>query len=73
MYFTGECLGTFVTELGVTCCQISAEGDCVVIGTLGSHDIITLRPPNSQSQRSTDTVYGDASREGKVFDLSGAG
>ena len=55
----------------MTCCQIAGDGSCVVIGTPKSHDVIKLYPPTNQNEADQNIVYGDASRKGQTFDLSG--
>ena len=42
--FSGELLGSFVTEFGVTSCCLSPDGDMVVMGLPGCTGISTLLP-----------------------------
>ncbi|XP_033625885.1 NACHT and WD repeat domain-containing protein 2-like isoform X1 [Asterias rubens] len=68
----GTSIATFTPDYPISCCQISASGDCAVIGLPGHASIITLwlRSKDIDTTREDKKVYGDASRTGSEFDMS---
>ncbi|XP_064641615.1 NACHT and WD repeat domain-containing protein 2-like isoform X3 [Lineus longissimus] len=68
----GLCVGTFIPDDAMTCCEISPDGSSVIIGLPGMEDIIVLRPLTMEGERSAGEVpvFGDAERQGMVFDLA---
>ncbi|XP_070575384.1 NACHT domain- and WD repeat-containing protein 1-like isoform X2 [Ptychodera flava] len=67
----GVCLASFTPDVPITCCQINADGTIVVIGLEGHKNIVTLRLRTSDSGPISvnDSIYGDPSRYGEVFDM----
>ncbi|XP_038070325.1 NACHT domain- and WD repeat-containing protein 1-like isoform X2 [Patiria miniata] len=68
----GVNIATFTPDYPISCCQISANGDCAVIGLPGQKSIITLwlRSKDLDTSREDKKAYGDASRAGNEYDMS---
>ncbi|XP_022104320.1 NACHT and WD repeat domain-containing protein 2-like isoform X3 [Acanthaster planci] len=68
----GVSIATFTPDQPISCCQISATGDCAVIGVPGQRAIITLwlRSKDLDTSREDKKPYGDASRAGNEYDMS---
>ena len=71
---SGQPVGCYNFDSGVTCCEISADGDCAVACVPGSDAIITLYSPGGAQDDALDkkrrSVYGDSSKCGETFDVS---
>ncbi|CAH1780311.1 unnamed protein product [Owenia fusiformis] len=69
----GVSLGAFTSDDTVTACQITADGSKVVIAIPGNENIIVLESFTQDGPLRTtieETVFGDASRKGLVFDTT---
>ncbi|XP_072168845.1 NACHT domain- and WD repeat-containing protein 1-like [Diadema setosum] len=68
----GACLAAFTPDQPISCCQISADGTCVVIGLPGQNEIISLwiRSSSSGSAPKDAAPFGDPSRNGSIFNVN---
>ncbi|XP_071957763.1 NACHT and WD repeat domain-containing protein 2-like isoform X2 [Antedon mediterranea] len=68
---TGERLASFTPDEPITCCQISADGSCALIGLRSQSTIVTLwiRNKDSVDIPKESTSYGDSTHNGKVYKL----
>ncbi|PIK63053.1 putative NACHT and WD repeat domain-containing protein 1 isoform X2, partial [Apostichopus japonicus] len=65
---TGECLACITPDRPISCCQISADGSCAVIGLVGHPDIVTVRllDESGKPKKIVDKAFGETSRKGNV-------
>lgn len=69
---TGECLACITPDLPISCCQISADGSCAVMGLSGHPEIVSVRllDEGGKPKKIEDKQFGDATRKGQIFELA---
>ncbi|KAG1703665.1 NACHT and WD repeat domain-containing protein 2 [Nymphon striatum] len=73
---TSSAIASFTPDFPVICCQISAQGDSIVLGLDGGENIATLvlcdkdRKLEEIQISDSGAIYGNESNNEKVFDLS---
>ncbi|XP_033119618.1 NACHT and WD repeat domain-containing protein 2-like isoform X2 [Anneissia japonica] len=68
---SGQRLASFTPDEPISCCQISADGSCAVIGLPSQNTIVTLwiRNKDSADIPTETSSYGDSALNGKVYKL----
>eukprot|EP00057_Strongylocentrotus_purpuratus_P003049 XP_003725816.1 PREDICTED: NACHT and WD repeat domain-containing protein 1 isoform X1 [Strongylocentrotus purpuratus] len=68
----GMCLAAFTPDKPISCCQISADGTCAVIGLQGEREIVSLwiRSKGSAPIPKDAGAFGDPARKGEEFDVN---